>query len=128
MLDATEPTNATQPPNASTTVPMTPATIMLLSCLIGLLWLTTVPLTTALVATFFGTTWLAMLGGIVFFSHQVGSFLGVWAAGWIYDATKSYDLVWWISVALGVFAGFMHLPIKERPVPRLTGALQPGAA
>jgi predicted MFS family arabinose efflux permease len=82
--------------------------------------LTTVPLTTGMVATFFGTTWLAMLGGIVFFSHQVGSFLGVWAAGWIYDATKSYDMVWWISVGLGLFAALMHWPIKEQPVPRLT--------
>ena len=109
-------------------LPMTPFTIMALSSCIGLLWLTTVPLTTGMVATFFGTTWLAMLGGIVFFSHQVGSFLGVWAAGWIYDATKSYDLVWWISVALGVFAGFMHLPIKEQPVPRLVRIAQPQAA
>lgn len=104
-------------------LPMTPVTVMILSCAIGLLWLTTVPLTTAMVATFFGTTWLAMLSGIVFFSHQVGAFLGVWAAGWIFDATKSYDLVWWISVALGVVAGLMHLPIKERAVPRL--AAQP---
>lgn len=109
-------------------LPMTPTTVIGLSCAIGLLWLTTVPLTTGLVATFFGTTWLAMLGGIVFFSHQVGSFLGVWAAGWIYDATKSYDLVWWISMGLGLFAGFMHLPIKERPVPRLTAGTQAAPA
>jgi predicted MFS family arabinose efflux permease len=100
-------------------LPMTPFTVMALSCCIGMLWLTTVPLTTGMVATFFGTTWLAMLGGIVFFSHQVGSFLGVWAAGWIFDATKSYDMVWWISVALGLFAALIHWPIKEAPVPRL---------
>ena len=104
-------------------LPMTPVTVMGLSCLIGLLWLTTVPLTTAMVATFFGTTWLAMLGGIVFFSHQVGSFLGVWAAGWIYDVTKSYDMVWWISVALGLFASLMHLPIKEQSVPRVAAQM-----
>ena len=109
-------------------LPMTPVTVIGLSCLIGLLWLTTVPLTTGMVATFFGTTWLAMLGGIVFFSHQVGSFLGVWAAGYIYDVTKSYDMVWWISVALGLFAALMHLPIKERAVPRLAVQLQAAPA
>ena len=108
-------------------LPMTPVTVVTLSCLIGLLWLTTVPLTTGLVATFFGTTWLAMLGGIVFFSHQVGSFLGVWAAGWIYDVTKSYDMVWWISVGLGLFAALIHLPIKEQSVARLT-PMQPSPA
>ena len=105
-------------------LPMTPVTVMGLSCCIGLLWLTTVPLTTAMVATFFGTTWLAMLGGIVFFSHQVGSFLGVWAAGWIYDVTKSYDMVWWISIGLGLFAALMHWPIKEQAVPRLAAELR----
>jgi predicted MFS family arabinose efflux permease len=109
-------------------LPMTPTTVIALSAAIGILWLTTVPLTTAMVATFFGTTWLAMLGGIVFFSHQVGSFLGVWAAGWIYDTTKSYDMVWWISVGLGLFAALMHWPIKEQPVARIAGAAQPQAA
>jgi predicted MFS family arabinose efflux permease len=100
-------------------LPMTPLTVIVLSGLLGLLWLTTVPLTSALVATFFGTTWLAMLNGIVFFSHQVGSFLGVWVAGYLYDVTKSYDIMWWISAALGLFAALMHWPIEERPVPRL---------
>lgn len=107
-------------------LPITPVTIIGLSALIGFLWLTTVPLTAGLVATFFGTTWLAMLNGIVFFSHQVGAFVGVWAAGYVYDLTKSYDLMWWISVALGVLAALLHLPIRERPVPRL--ALQPKLA
>jgi predicted MFS family arabinose efflux permease len=100
-------------------LPMTPLTLILLSASIGFLWLTTVPLTAGLVATFFGTTWLAMLNGIVFFSHQVGAFVGVWAAGYLYDLTRSYDIMWWISCALGVFAGLVHLPIRERPVPRL---------
>jgi predicted MFS family arabinose efflux permease len=86
---------------------------------LGLLWLSTVPLTSGLVATFFGPTWMTMLYGIVFFSHQVGSFLGVWMAGVLYDATKSYDAMWWISVALGLFAALVHWPIKERPVARL---------
>ena len=84
----------------------------------GILWLSTVPPTNALVALMFGTRYLAMLGGLVFFSHQVGSFLGVWLGGALYDLNKSYDPVWWMGVALGVFAGIVHLPIRERPVDR----------
>jgi len=99
-------------------LPMTPVTVIVLSALLGLLWLSTVPLTSGLVGTFFGPQWMTMLYGIVFLSHQVGSFLGVWAAGLLYDATKSYDLMWWISIGLGVFAGLVHLPIRERAVIR----------
>jgi len=100
-------------------LPINATTIIILSGALGLLWLSTVPLTSALVATFFGPTWMTMLYGIVFFSHQVGSFLGVWMAGVVYDATRSYDAMWWISVALGLFAALVHWPIKERPVARL---------
>ncbi len=99
-------------------LPMTPLTVIVLSALLGLLWLSTVPLTSGLVGTFFGPQWMTMLYGIVFLSHQVGSFLGVWTAGLLFDATKSYDLMWWISIALGIFAGLVHLPIRERAVNR----------
>jgi len=100
-------------------LPVTGTTVIVLSGLLGLLWLSTVPLTSSLVGTFFGPTWMAMLYGIAFLSHQLGSFLGVWMAGRLFDMTKSYDAMWWISVGLGVFAGVVHLPIKERPVARL---------
>jgi MFS family permease len=94
--------------------------------LLGLLWLATIPLTSGLVATFFGTAWMSMLFGIVFLSHQVGSFLGVWLAGRLYDMTHSYDAMWWISIALGVVSALINWPIREQPVPRL--ATQQGAA
>ena len=89
----------------------------------GLLWLGTVPLTSALVAQIFGPRYMSTLFGIVFFSHQVGAFLGVWLGGRIYDTTGSYDMVWWIAIALGLLAAALHLPINERPVPRLRPAL-----
>jgi predicted MFS family arabinose efflux permease len=104
-------------------LPVTSTTVILLSAALGVLWLSTVPLTSSLVATFFGPTWMTMLYGIVFFSHQLGSFTGVWLAGKVFDMTKSYDTMWWISVGLGVFAALMHWPIKERPVARLAGEL-----
>jgi predicted MFS family arabinose efflux permease len=100
-------------------LPITPTVIIGLSTLLGFLWLSTVPLTSSLVATFFGTRWMSMLFGVVFLSHQVGSFTGLWLAGYLYDATKSYDAMWWISIALGLFAAAIHWPIKERPVARL---------
>ncbi len=106
-------------------LPVTPVTVVALSALLGLLWLSTIPLTSSLVATFFGPQWMTMLYGIVFLSHQVGSFLGAWSAGLVFDATKSYDLMWWVSVALGLFAALIHLPIVEeavvRPVPQTAG-------
>ena len=98
--------------------PATPLTVVLFASVMGLLWLSTVPATNALVALMFGTRYLALLGGLVFFSHQLGSFLGVWLGGWLYDLNGSYDPVWWMGVALGIFAGFIHLPIRERPVDR----------
>ena len=100
-------------------LPITPLTVIGLSTLLGIFWLSTVPLTSSLVATFFGTTWMSMLFGVVFLSHQVGSFTGLWLAGYLYDLTGSYNAMWWVSIALGLFAGLIHWPIKERPVARL---------
>ncbi|MEM9356455.1 MAG: MFS transporter [Pseudomonadota bacterium] len=100
-------------------------TIVILSATLGLFWLSTIPLTSTMVATFFGPTWMTMLYGVVFFSHQLGSFLGAWMAGYLYDKTQSYDMMWWISVALGVFAALIHLPIREKPVERISSAAVP---
>jgi MFS family permease len=107
-------------------LPITELTVIVLSALLGLFWLSTVPLTSSLVATFFGTRWMSMLFGVVFLSHQLGSFSGLWLAGTLYDHTKSYDMMWWISIALGLFAAAVHWPIQERPVARL--AVVPAAA
>lgn len=90
--------------------------------LLGLLWLSTVPLTSGLVAHIFGPAYMSMLYGIVFLSHQVGSFFGAWLGGLLFDLTGSYDLMWWISVALGVMAALLHWPIAEQPVARLRAA------
>lgn len=103
-------------------LPITGATVIALSAVLGLLWLSTVPLTGGLVATLFGPKWMTMLYGIVFFSHQVGSFLGVWLGGIVFDMLKSYDAMWWISVGLGLFAALINWPIAERPVARLQPA------
>ncbi|MBI1620228.1 MFS transporter [Aquamicrobium zhengzhouense] len=99
-------------------LPQTPATVITFAIIMGLLWLSTVPPTNALVAIMFGTAHLGMLGGVVFFSHQIGSFLGVWLGGYLYDQFGSYDGVWWLGVVLGVFAAFVHWPIEERAVER----------
>ena len=104
-------------------LPQTPETVIAFAIVMGLLWLSTVPPTNALVAIMFGTAHLGMLGGVVFFSHQIGSFLGVWLGGYLYDTFGTYDPVWWLGVALGVFAAVVHWPIEERPVER--PALQP---
>jgi MFS family permease len=98
--------------------PQTPTTVIIFAIVMGLLWLSTVPPTNALVAIMFGTRHLGMLGGIVFFSHQIGSFLGVWLGGYLYDRFGSYDPVWWLGVALGIFAAVVHWPIQEKPVER----------
>ena len=97
--------------------PSIPSTLIF-SALIGFLWLSTVPPTQQIVAVMFGTRYMATLFGFVFFSHQVGSFLGVWLGGYFYDLTGSYTIVWWLSVALGVFAAIVHWPIDERAVER----------
>jgi len=99
-------------------LPVTPVMVLVLSFALGLVWLSTVPLTSGLVSTFYGPAWMTMLYGIVFLSHQVGSFLGVWLGGIVYDATKSYDLMWWISVALGLLAALANWPIEEKAVVR----------
>ena len=99
-------------------VPPTPTSAYLFAAAMGLLWLATVPLTNGIVAQVFGVAYLSMLGGFVFFSHQIGSFLGAWLGGKLYDTTGSYDLVWWISIALGVAAGLINLPIDEREIRR----------
>ena len=98
--------------------PLTPWSVYLFAAVIGFLWLTTVPLTNGIVAEIFGVRYLSMLGGFVFLSHQVGSFLGVWLGGRLYDTTGSYEVVWWLAVALGVFAALVNLPIRERAILR----------
>ena len=84
----------------------------------GLLWLSTVPVTNVLVAQMFGIQHLSMLSGFVFFSHQIGSFLGAWMGAVIFDANKSYDVMWYIIIALGIFGGLINLPVKETAVVR----------
>ncbi len=107
-------------------LPQTPASVIVFAIVMGLLWLSTVPPTNGLVAIMFGTRHLGLLGGIVFLSHQVGSFLGVWMGGYLYDRFGSYDPVWWLGVALGIFAAVVHWPIQEKPVDR--GLLRPQPA
>ncbi len=97
-------------------VPKTEATVLIFAALMGLLWLGTVPLTSGLVAHIFGVRYMSTLFGVVFFSHQVGSFLGVWLGGVVFDATGSYDAIWIASVLLGLAAAALHLPIAERPL------------
>lgn len=103
-------------------VPISPASVYVFSALMGLLWLSTVPVTNAIVAQIFGVAHLSMLSGFVFFSHQVGSFLGVWLGGRLYDRTGSYDIVWDIAVALGVLAAVLNLRVREAPIARRTAA------
>ncbi len=93
--------------------------VLLFASVMGILWLSTVPLTSGLVVQMFGLKYMATLFGFVFFSHQVGSFLGVWLGGYLYDTTGSYDVVWWGGVALGIGAAALHWPIVEAPAPRL---------
>jgi predicted MFS family arabinose efflux permease len=94
-------------------VPLSPLSVYVFAAVMGLLWLSTVPPTNALVAQIFGVRHLSMLGGFVFLSHQIGSFLGVWLGGVLYDRTGSYDVVWWIAIALGLFAAAVNLPVRE---------------
>lgn len=99
-------------------VPLMPASVYVFAAVMGVLWLSTVPPTNAAVAQIFGVAHLSMLGGFVFFSHQIGSFMGVWLGGLLYDRTGSYDIVWWIAIALGVAAALLNLPVNEQPIRR----------
>ena len=98
--------------------PLSPASVYIFSSLMGLLWLSTVPVTNAAVAQIFGIQHLSMLSGFIFFSHQIGSFMGVWLGGYLYDRTGSYDIVWYLAIALGVFAALVNLPVRETPISR----------
>jgi predicted MFS family arabinose efflux permease len=100
--------------------PKNEVTIYTFSAAMGLLWLSTVPLTSGIVAQIFGLRYMATLFGIVFLSHQLGSFLGIWLGGRLFDTTGSYDVVWWAGVALGVAAAIVHWPIDEKPLARLS--------
>ena len=104
---------------AFTTLPVTIGSSLVFGAVMGLLWLSTVPPTSGLVAIMFGTRWMATLFGFAFFSHQVGGFLGVWLGGLLYTTTGSYNVIWWLSVALGVISAIINLPIIEKPIERL---------
>jgi predicted MFS family arabinose efflux permease len=108
-------------------IPLTEGSAYIFGACMGLLWLSTVPLTNGTVATVFGVENLALLGGIVFFFHQIGAFLGGWLGGRLYVATGSYDVVWWMSVALAVVAALLNVPIREVPLARLRARAE-GAA
>ena len=95
-------------------LPVTEISIRVFGAAMGLLWLSTVPPTSGLVARLFGTRYLTMLFGIAFFSHQVGAFIGAYWAGWLFDTQGNYDAIWWVSIALGVLSAIVHLPIRER--------------
>ncbi len=97
-------------------LPITPVTVIVFSIVMGSLWLATVPLTSGLVAQIYGLRYMGTLYGIVFFSHQLGSFLGVWLGGRLYDAYGTYTAVWWIGVAVGAFSALLHLPVRETPL------------
>jgi MFS family permease len=99
-------------------VPTSATATLIFGAVTGLLWLSTVPPTSGLVALMFGTRWLTMLFGFAFFSHQVGGFLGVWLGGIVFERTGSYDAVWWLSVLFGVLSAIINLPIVEKPVER----------
>jgi MFS family permease len=108
--------------------PLSPASVYIFASVMGLLWLSTVPPTNAAVAQIFGIAHMSMLSGFVFFSHQIGSFMGVWLGGVLYDKTGSYDVVWYIAIALGIFAGLVNLPVKEAPIARPTPNRVPAVA
>ena len=100
-------------------LPKTELTVLLFACILGILWLSTVPLTSGIITVVFGPYYMSMLYGIAFMSHQVGSFLGSWLGGRLFDMYGSYELMWWICVALGFISALMHMPIVEKPVERL---------
>ena len=108
-------------------VPLTPLSVYIFSAIMGMLWLSTVPPTNAAVAQIFGIQHLSMLSGFIFFSHQIGSFLGVWMGGYLYDRNGSYDIVWYLTIALGIFAGLVNLPVREAPIARTPAPAGAGA-
>ena len=108
--------------------PLSPTSVYLFAGVMGLLWLSTVPPTNAAVAQIFGIAHMSMLSGFVFFSHQIGSFMGVWLGGVLYDKTGSYDVVWYIAIVLGIFAGLINMPVKEAPIARPAPKRAPAAA
>ena len=99
-------------------LPITVMSTYIFAAAIGLLWLATVPLTSGLVARIFGLRYMATLTGLVFFSHQLGSFVGAWLGGKFFVTTGSYDMIWWIGVLLGLMAAALHFPINDKPVVR----------
>jgi MFS family permease len=103
-------------------LPLSMSTVYAFAIALGLLWLSTVPPTNNIIAQIFGVRYLAMLSGFTFLSHQIGSFLGAWLGGRLYDTTGSYDVVWWLSIALGIAAGLINLPIDEREIKRTSAA------
>ena len=98
-------------------MPITPASVLLFSASMGALWLATVPLTSGLIAHIYGLRYMGTLYGIVFFSHQFGSFMGVWLGGRLYDLYGTYTTVWWVGVAVGAFSAIVHLPVRENRAP-----------
>jgi len=98
--------------------PVSEGSVYLFSAAIGLPWLSTVPLTNGVIGGIFGVAYMSTLSGFVFFSHQIGSFIGVWLGGYLFDHTGSYQVVWLISIALGIFAALVNLPIEERAIER----------
>ena len=99
--------------------PMTPGSVLLFSLVMGALWLATVPLTSGLIAQIYGVRYMGTLYGIVFLSHQIGAFMGVWLGGALYDVTGSYEMVWWVGIGVGAFSAIIQLPIRERPLAAL---------
>jgi MFS family permease len=108
--------------------PLTPLSVHIFSAVMGTLWLSTVPPTNAAVAQIFGIQHLSMLSGFIFFSHQIGSFMGVWLGGYLYDRNGSYDIVWLLTIALGIFAGLVNLPVSEAPISRTPAPAASAAA
>ena len=97
-------------------LPITPVSVLIFSVVMGALWLATIPLTSGLIAHIYGLKYMGTLYGIIFFSHQLGGFLGVWLGGQLYDVYGNYNLVWWIGVGVGAFSAIVHLPVNERPL------------
>ena len=108
--------------------PLTPLSVYVFAAVMGTLWLSTVPPTNAAVAQIFGIQHLSMLSGFIFFSHQIGSFMGVWLGGYLYDRNGSYDIVWYLTIALGIFAGLVNLPVREAPISRTPAPAASAAA